>query len=95
MGLSESERCRLGEIGDGLLREDPCLARLLSGSVGRRRGLRTAAFGVAMVSLAMEVGGAFGREPLVCALAWLGAIISVSIFLLTPGASPQRRGRRG
>lgn len=95
MGLSESERCRLGKIGADLLRDDPCLARLLSGSDRGRRGPRAAAFSLAMVSLAIELGGAFARVPLVCALAWLGAVISVSILLLTPRPSPQRRGRLG
>jgi hypothetical protein len=95
LDLSESECRRLTEIGDDLWRDDPCLARLLSGSVGRRRLLRSAAFGLAMVGVAMEVGGAFARQPLICALAWLGMIIGVSVILLTPGRPRRLRGWRG
>lgn len=90
MNLSESERRQLSEMGEDLLRDDPRLARSLSASVGRRQSLHSVAWGLAMASLALEVGVALARQSLICAVAWLGAIISVSILLLTPSPSAQR-----
>jgi hypothetical protein len=94
MSLSEREFRLLTEIGEALMREDPRLARSLSGSFGRTGVLRTAALMLGMVSVAMEVGGAFTRQPLLCVLAWLGAVISVSVILLSPGRPPRPRGAR-
>ena len=94
MGMSARERRQLTEIGDDLLRQDPRLAGSLSGSGGRRGVLRTAAFLLAATALAVEVGGALARQPLVCALAWLGAVISVAVILITPRPAQPRGQRR-
>lgn len=86
--MSETERRQLSEIGEDRRRDDLHLAQALSvsGAVGFRQLIRVG-YGLTTASLALEVGGALARQPLVCAIAWLVAILSLSILLLTPRPS--------
>lgn len=90
MDLSEREMHQLCEIGEDLWRYDPRLARSLSAPAGHRRLIRSLAWGLTMTSLALEVSGALTRQSLVCAIAWLGATISVCVLFLTPRTSALR-----
>lgn len=90
MDLSEREMRQLCELGADLLRSDPRLARSLSAPAGRRRSIRRLAWGLTMACIPLEVTGALTKQSLVCAVAWLGATISICVLLIAPRPSAPR-----
>lgn len=91
--LTAQERHRLNEIGEDLQRTDPRLARSLAMPAGRRRRTPIAALVLLAVSVQTEIVGALARQPVVCALAWLGMAIATIVVLVSHEFRPRLPGR--
>ena len=93
VALTEHERALLSDIGADIRREDPRLARSLSKPADHKRRILAYAISLALFSAAMEIVGAIGRQPPVCAFAWLGMTIGAVVILFNngpPGDWPDR-----
>jgi hypothetical protein len=93
--LSEHERALLSDIGVDLWREDPQLARSLSKPAGHRRRILTYAIALVAFSAVVEIAGALARQPLACALAWLGMTIGAVLIGFNHGQPGRLPGGPG